>query len=120
MGLDTYASNTSGEVGLTEEQEKAFADEKIRLCWGMFSGGGSSFRGKVYHDVVMDITGVSIYEFWISPEKVEEMYQCFKALNESEIDHYADKHDHVVSEIIHLRKFLRVCYEHQLGLTGWW
>lgn len=119
MGLDTFASNTSTDLSLTEAQEKAFADAEIQLCGGMFSGGGSSFRGKVYYEVVMDITGMSLYQEWISPDEVKNMSACFQALSEAEIEDYANGCGRVPSEVLDLGKFFKVCSEHNLGLIGW-
>ena len=54
MGLDNYWMKSKEELGNIEGE--------FQICGGMFSGSGNnSFRGKVYHSFVEDITGVSLY-----------------------------------------------------------
>ena len=61
MGLDSYASRSPGDVVLTPEDEEAFAEAGVELCGGIMSGdGGSSFRGKVYLDLVDRVADVSL------------------------------------------------------------
>ena len=120
MGLDTFASSTSEDVRLTEEQENAFAEAEVQLCGGLFSGGGSSFRGKVYHEVVAEITGASLYQDWITPDEVKKMADCFQVLRDEEIEGFAAEFDLAPSEVVDLGKFFKVCSEHNLGLIGWW
>jgi len=70
MGLDTYASRSPGDVELTGEDEQAFEQAAIGLCGGMMSGdGGSSFRGKVYLDVVDRVAGASLGAEWTLPKR---------------------------------------------------
>jgi len=124
MGLDTYARRAPEEE-LTAEDSQAFEAAGIELCGGIFSGGGGSFRGKVYDDLILEITGVSLYQEWIPPEQVREMYQAFaecepeKTLQEGEADGRF-WHEHSTDEIAELRAFFRVCAERGLGLAGWW
>ncbi len=54
MGLDNYWKKSKEEAGTI--------DGDFKICCGIFSGSGNeSFRGKVYHRLVEDITGVSLY-----------------------------------------------------------
>jgi hypothetical protein len=54
MGLDNYWKKSKEEAGTIEGD--------FKICCGVFSGSGNeSFRGKVYHRLVEDITGVSLY-----------------------------------------------------------
>jgi hypothetical protein len=54
MGLDNYWKKSKEEAGVIEGD--------FQICCGIFSGSGNeSFRGKVYHRLVEDITGVSLY-----------------------------------------------------------
>lgn len=108
MGLDTYARNSNDENGaLTDQQKQAFASAGINLCGGMFSGQGNdgSFRGKVYAHLIEQATGVSLYQDWIEPSTVEGMYEKLTDMKE---------------DIDNLVKFLDVCVDCGLGLTGWW
>jgi hypothetical protein len=119
MGLDTYAMKAPGEE-LTEEDLAAFEAADIQLCEGVPSGLAYGFRGKVYDDLILEITGESLYQDWIPPERVKRMCEALMKCNPEE----AARGDYVYSisesEIISLRKFLKVCAERNLGLWGSW
>ena len=54
MGLDNYWMKNKEELGTIEGE--------FKICGGMLSGNGNdSFRGKVYHRFVEDVTEVSLY-----------------------------------------------------------
>ena len=120
MGLDTFASHAPEDIELTEEDLQAFQEANISLCGGIFSGDGcdGSFRGKVYAEHILDITGQSLYAEWIPPETVKEMYQ---ALLDYELISAPDEEVFGSAEKAHadLVKFFRVCNERGLGLIGW-
>ena len=59
MGLDTFASRVPGTVTLDAADERAF--DGLELCGGIFSGDGGSFRGKIYDELILGVTGVSLY-----------------------------------------------------------
>jgi hypothetical protein len=70
MGLDNYWKKSKEEAGTIEGD--------FQICCGIFSGSGNeSFRGKVYHRLVEDITGISLYgdseTCEISHETVKQM-----------------------------------------------
>lgn len=123
MGLDTYAARSPSR-DLTDEDLEAFEAAKPELCGGIESGGYESFRGKVYADLVENMTGVSLYQEWIPPETVQEMSEALEQCDPEEVIHeftseyrwYAPS----PSEVIELRKFFRICHERNLGLVGWW
>lgn len=124
MGLDTYALRSPHE-DLTEEDAQAFDQAGIELCGGILSGSGGSFRGKVYDDLVLEVTGVSLYQEWIPPEKVQEMYQALAARDPEEALSAAEAtgnlwREHTPDEIVQLCAFFRVCAERGLGLAGSW
>jgi hypothetical protein len=119
MGLDTYASRSPEDLVLTEEDLQAFADAQIELCGGIFSGEGGSFRGKVYAELILDITDESLYQEWIPPDTVHKMYRSLAAyelllLQDGKANGCSDV------EIPDLRKFFKVCSDRGLGLIGWW
>lgn len=121
MGLDNFASKSEVILKLSDKDIEAFKKENINLCEGTFSDGEVSFRGKVYEKVVLEITGVSLFEYWIPPEKVYEMWQDFENCN---LEEYANDHPGVrhldPDSINELRKFFMVCAKRKLGLIGWW
>ena len=54
MGLDNFWKKNDNET--------ASVEGNFQICGGMFSGhGNDSFRGKVYHRFVEDVTNVSLY-----------------------------------------------------------
>ena len=120
MGLDTFAAHSPDDIDLTEEDIQAFRDAEITLVWGIFTSDGSegSFRGKVYEEVVRRITGVSLYQEWIPPETVREMYEAFRSY---EISKWEQDGQPLPAEIPHsdLCRFFQVCAERGLGLVGW-
>jgi hypothetical protein len=71
MGLDNYPARDPDGTLLPEDEE-AFRKAGIRLCSGLFSDGTVSFRGKVYDDLVEQVTRVTLYREWIPPETVWE------------------------------------------------
>jgi hypothetical protein len=119
MGLDTFAAYTPEDVELSEEDLQAFADADISLCGGIFSGDGcdGSFRGKVYAELILEVTGQSLYAEWIPPETVKEMYDTLMAVDPEEAAAWGSRN--VAQDVLELRKFFKVCSERGLGLVGW-
>ena len=117
VGLDTYASRTAGGSDLTVEDERVFDEAGIELCGGFHSGGGGSFRGKVYASTVSDVTGISLYHEWISPEEVRQMAA---ALQDCDPEEVAEKDGDVTAhEVRNLAAFFEICAGRGLGLVGW-
>ena len=119
MGLDTYATR-GPDKELTEEDLAAFEAADIRLCEGVRSGMTYGFRGKVYDDLVQEITGESLYQNWIPPETVKEMYEALTKCNPEEAAKGNYFYSITESDIINLRRFFKVCAERNLGLVGSW
>jgi hypothetical protein len=77
MGLDNYWMKAKEEFGHVEGD--------FKIWGGMMSGNGNdSFRGKVYHRLVEDITGISLYGYTnetndISNEIIREMADGLEA-----------------------------------------
>lgn len=66
MGLDNFWVDSEGK--------QASVTGDFKVCGGIFSGhGDSSFRGKVYANVVQEITGVSLYQDKIDNSTVRSM-----------------------------------------------
>ena len=117
MGLDTYASRSPDDVELTDEDSQAFVDADIQLCGGMFSGEGGSFRGKVYATLILEITDESLYQQWIPPETVRQIYL---KLMEFDVQRNVEVDDEELVSLPDLIKYFKVCSERGLGLIGWW
>ena len=123
MGLDVYAVR-SPELGLSEEDEQAFEEAGIELCGGIYSGDPGSFRGKVYDMLILDLTGMSLYQVWIPPETVREMAEMLQRVDPESFEKELAKNyrweDYSAHTIEHLRKFFDVCAKRGLGLAGSW
>ena len=120
MGLDTYASRSPDDLVLHTGDNQAFEEAQIELCGGIFSGEGGSFRGKVYSTLILEITGVSLYQEWIPPETVKEMYRALAGCDPESAVTESDSLDRNPGEIIELRKFFKVCADRGLGLINSW
>ena len=77
MGLDNLWKKN--------DNEDAQVEGDFQICGGLFSdNGNTSFRGKVYHRFVEDITGISLYGYTnetndISNEIIREMADGLEA-----------------------------------------
>ena len=87
MGLDNYWMKNKEELGTIEGE--------FKVCGGMLSGNGNdSFRGKVYHRFVEDVTEVSLYgdrdTNEIPLETVKKMADDLEATEwrDSYVEHY--------------------------------
>lgn len=126
MGLDCYACHSLQDGELTPQELNTFEQADIHLCGGLASGDGSdgSFRGKVYATHIEEITGVSLYQEFIPPEVVKQMYislqDCQPSAVIDALNHEGINFNHLTAnDILELRKFFKVCAECNLGLAGW-
>ncbi len=130
MGLDTYAVDSFDEKTGQYNVAEDVGFEKLQLCGGMFSGSGGSFRGKVYNDLIEELTDQTLYEEYIPPHKVKEMYDKLEAYRmsgkyESEqiisgINADPQGKVELLKEFDDLVEFFRVCATEGYGLAGWW
>jgi hypothetical protein len=103
MGLDNFWKKSEEEAGIVEGE--------FQICGGMMSGNGNdSFRGKVYHRLVEDITDVSLYgdreTNEISNETVKKMADDLEATEWR--DSYIENYDIVEEEFRDLVKMFRL------------
>jgi hypothetical protein len=72
MGLDNYWKKNAEEYGEIEGE--------FKVCGGILSGNGNdSFRGKVYHRLVEDITGEDLYQDVIENDTIKEMAESLES-----------------------------------------
>lgn len=131
MGLDTYAGITKfhKDWDSTKDSDKEFQLLKddlfigINLCGGMFSGGGSSFRGKVYADYVEWATGESLYTETIEPSTVavmasdlESALDEWEEFNTPEMNNWGITYDDAVG----IAKWFRIAADNGAHVLGWW
>jgi hypothetical protein len=104
MGLDNYWMKSKDEAGVIEGE--------FKICGGMFSeNGNDSFRGKVYHRLVEDITGISLYGYTnetneIPNEIVKDMAEGLEATEWR--DSYIQNYDIEEQEFKDLVKMFRL------------
>jgi len=117
--LDTYATDSPDDVELTEADLQAFKDVGVPQVGIISAEEIGIFRGKVYEEYIRRITGVSLYQEWIPPETMVEMYQAIKAYEFSKWQE--DEEDVDPEDVKHsdLCKFFKVCSERGLGLVAW-
>ena len=126
MGLDNFASRTADGPTLTDEDKAAFASAAIDLCGGIFSDGLTSIRGKVYADLVLEVTGESLYGEWLPPEVVKAMAAALAGHTPAELADINDSvrvgRSHLTSpaEMADLQRFFAICAERGLGIMGSW
>ncbi len=116
MGLDNYAAK-SPDGGLTDEDLAAFEAADIHL-----GASADGFRGKLYDELISNVTGVSLYERWITPEVVRQMWVALERCDPEEVtkDINVYKDTNTPSTVEEFRKFFRVCVERNLGLIASW
>lgn len=126
MGLDTFVSRSPGKPTLTDEDAAAFQASGIDLCGGMYSDGMTSIRGKVYAELVYEVTGVSLYQDWIDPAEVSSLARALDARSADDLARFWDTlgapggPGHSSEETATLQRFFDMCAERGLGLVGWW
>jgi hypothetical protein len=126
MGLDTFVSRSPDRPTLTAEDRATFAASGIELCGGMYSDGLTSIRGKVYAELVHQVTGISLYEHWIEPGEVTRLARALDVRSADDLARVWDTLDapggpgHSSHETAQLQQFFDICAERGLGLIGWW
>jgi hypothetical protein len=123
MGLDNFASRSPDDIVLTQADEEAFEASGLELVGGILSGDSSSFRGKVYAFLVLEVTGESLYDQWLPPETVRRMSA---ALSEHTPAELVAIHNRVTPvwryserQMADLQRFFAICAERGIGLIGW-
>lgn len=108
MGLDSFWVHPDGE----DVPHPEF-DPPLRLCGGMFSGNGSgSFRGKVYEDLVREVTGHSLYQEVIDNETVRAMADDLAVLQNCSSRDNIEQKD--------IARMFRAYADAGFELKGWW
>ena len=126
IGLDTFPSRSADDIVLSDEDVAMFKGAGIDLCGGVYSDGVTSIRGKVYAELVLEVTGVSLYREWIAPDEVLSLSAALDAHSAEELARLWDGLDtprgpaHSSEETAQLKRFFQVCAERGLGLIGWW
>lgn len=113
MGLDSFWVDANREVVGVEGD--------FNICGGMLSDHGNrSFRGKVYSDIIKQITGESLYQEYISPEKVKEMSKALEETTYDEVCTIDSSRQLEEKEYSDLVAMFSAHSKANHGLVGWW
>lgn len=93
MGLDNFAVYGSSHPSYDHSYG---ADNSMpnhlfpsnKLCGGLFSGGGNSFRGKVYDDLVQYFTDYTLYSDELFPEDVMDIASTLNQITQEKYDEW--------------------------------
>lgn len=90
----------------------------LRLVGGILSGhGAGSFRGKVYADVIEEITGVSLYTEKIEPPVVKHMAAKLRAAAPPNSHEYSEFRDGEWEDLV---RMFEAYAARDYALAGWW
>jgi hypothetical protein len=130
MGLDSFAVYGPTHDKYVKDEDNNLPDHifnHVRLCGGIFSGGGASFRGKVYADFVEWVTGESLYSERIEHDVVVEMAKDFvryKARGEKEFNRFCTETDNVwdlnYNETLDLAEWFVIAADNGAEIVGWY
>lgn len=128
MGLDNYAvyGRDHPKYNHTEGASNSIPDEFFpanNLCGGMFSGGGNSFRGKVYNDVVEFFTNYTLYEDILEPDQVLEIATVLNEVTEERFNkEFAPYNNWEISykEVQQLAEWFHIVAEENGSVISWY
>lgn len=116
MGLDTYAYYTNPQTLKTEEMPDDLFSGIGSLCGGLFSGSGSSFRGKVYAGFLHNAIGLDLYQ----EENHDMEGVADRLVNWLESNPELEFSDISRAEIQALADWFRVVEANRGFVVGWW
>lgn len=122
MGLDNFVSRAPGDVVLTPEDERAFAESGISLCGSIHTDGATSFRGKIYVEFVSAVTGESLFDDWLPPATLAAMADKLAACDADTVGEGLGIYEDFVpspGEIRDLQRLFRLCADRGLGIIAW-
>jgi hypothetical protein len=112
MGLDNFWKKNQGETATVEEASGVWG--------GMFTDNGqTSFRGKVYNDLIEQATGVSLYQEEIPSEVVKKMADELDVFDLGQYD-AEPGFDIDGKDFQCLKKMFRLHADAGHYLIGWW
>lgn len=123
MGLDSMWRVRRGKEYLEiDVSEKDLAIlEAHPVCGGLFSGhGAGSFRGKVYNDLVENLTGQSLYQEYIPPGTIQAMAEKLGKTSYAQASSRMTHWRLDPEEYRNLQKMFEVYARYDAGLVGWW
>ena len=111
MGLDCFWKNKQGQT--------ANINREFNVCGGMFSDNGTtSFRGKVYNDLIEQASKISLYQEEISAETCKKISECLDSFDFAKYD--ATFWNLERDEFEQLKEMFRTHTALGHHLVGWW
>lgn len=111
MGLDSY--------WVKEQKFVLEFDPPLHLCGGIFSSPeAGSFRGKMYNELIENISGISLYQLRISNEDVRQIAYALDRAGPEDLDGlYYELEER---ELEDLRRMFRAYADEGAAILGWW
>lgn len=111
MGLDCLWRNN--------ENKTASVDKEFKVCGGMCSDNGTtSFRGKVYNDLIEQASKISLYQEKIDNDTCRKILECLENFN---IKNYKESCWRITNhEFEELKAMFKAHVEKGHHLVGWW
>ena len=111
MGLDCFWKNKEGQT--------ANIGKEFNVCGGMLSDNGTtSFRGKVYAELIEQASDISLYQEEIDSETCRKISEC---LDKFDFERYDQSWWPVEpDEFEQLKEMFRAHVEKGHHLVGWW
>ena len=118
MGLDTFAAySTEGYPAMPNE---LFLDNDY-LCGGIFSGGGASFRGKIYADFIHAISGISLYQEVMQEPDIRNILLALHNAIFVHDEGYDGEYRKISNEEIYaLYRWFNTVLRNKGVVLGWW
>jgi hypothetical protein len=128
MGLDNYAvyGKEHPKYDHTEGALNSIPNEFFpnnNLCGGMFSGGGNSFRGKVYDEVVQFFTNYTLYEDILEPDQVREIATMLNEVTEERFNQEFAPHNGweiTYNQVQQLAEWFHIVAEEDGSVISWY
>ena len=125
MGLDTYGLYPQGHPKNDTDSAMSIPDSLFvtnKLCGGMLSGGGNSFRGKVYSGYVEWATAQTLYQDIIQPHQVTSMANALEGAVNRFNSYRRETFDSSITkeEAEQLAEWFRVVSDNNGIVVGWW
>lgn len=128
MGLDNYAvyGKEHPKYDHTEGALNSIPNEFFpnnNLCGGMFSGGGNSFRGKVYDEVVQFFTNYTLYEDILEPNQVREIATMLNEVTEERFNQEFAPHNRweiTYNQVQQLAEWFHIVAEENGSVISWY
>lgn len=123
MGLDSLWRIQKGKeyVEIELDEKDVAILEAHPLIGGMLSKHGQeSFRGKCYSDLIQNLSGESLYQEYIKPERVQHIADKLNQTSHAQALSRMTRWPLDKREFRNLQVVFTVYAKYGAGLVGWW